>query len=198
MLRSLVGFMKDFLGTGNLKIPIILLSLTIFGPGVSLSGQSVCARYPSCEEKTELRTGISVGGIGKMGLIVELRRDNRSINFNLATFTQNDIGMAVTLRQYFGDGTTLQPFAGVGLWGAKQFSNDSNETSGASLLARIPLGVDWHLPGPPQSIGSNVALSRALYVKKSPSSIKQNENSRRIVPLPQFTYHYILRRALPH
>ena len=196
MLRSPCRSKGYLLGRKDLRIPILLLSTAMFVPSDSLSGQSVCCGQFH-EKKTELRAGISLGGIGKLGLILELRRDNRSINFDLATFTQNDLGMAVTLRQYFRDGT-LQPFVGLGLWGAKQFSDNSNETSGTSLLARAPLGVDWHLPGPPQSIGSNLALNRALYVRKSPSPIKQNENSRRIAPLPQFTYHYTLRRGLPH
>ncbi|MBH15709.1 MAG: hypothetical protein CME30_00305 [Gemmatimonadetes bacterium] len=191
MSRSSVGSIVHFLGLGDLRISILLLLTAIFGLSDTLSGQSVCCGQ-SHQERTELRAGISVGGIGKLGLTLELRRDSRSINLNLATFTQNDLGMAVTLRQYFGNGT-LQPFAGVGLWGAKQFSNDPEETSGTSFLARLPLGVDWRLPGPDHSIAGNVALNRAIYVKKSPSLITPNDNPRRIVPLPQFSYHYTLR-----
>ena len=192
MLRSPCGSKGYFLGRGDLRIPLLLLSTAIFVPSDSLYGQSVCCGQ-SHEKKTELRAGISLGGIGKLGLTLELRRDNRSINFDLATFTQNDLGMAVTLRQYFRDGT-LQPFVGMGLWGAKQFSNHLETTSGTSFLARIPLGVDWHLPGPNHSIGANLALTRALYVKKSPSQIASNGNPRRIVPLPQFSYHYALKK----
>ena len=126
MLRSPCGSKGYFLGRGDLRIPLLLLSTAMFVPSDSLSGQSVCCGQ-SHENKTELRAGISLGGIGKLGFTLELRRDNRSINFDLATFTQNDLGMAVTLRQYFRDGT-LQPFVGLGLWGATQFSKDPEIT----------------------------------------------------------------------
>lgn len=194
MPKSLGGPIIHVPGLGDLWIPILLLSTAISGLSGTLSGQSVCCGQ-SHQEGTEVRAGISVGGIGKLGLTLELRRDNRSINFNLATFTQNDLGMAVTLRQYFGTGT-LQPYAGMGLWGAKQFRRNTDETSGISFLARIPIGADWRLPGPDHSIDGNLALTRGLYVKKSPSLLPKNE-SRRIVPLPQFSYRYGLRSPEP-
>ncbi len=194
MQISLAGSIIRFLKPSELQIPILLLSTAISGLSGTLSGQSDCCG-PSHEERTELRAGISLGGIGKLGLTLELRRDNRSINFNLATFTQNDLGMAVTLRQYFGTGT-LQPYAGMGLWGAKQFRRNTDETSGISFLARIPLGADWRLPGPAHSVDVNLALTRGLYTKRSPTLLPKN-NSRRVVPLPQFSYRYSLRSPGP-
>ena len=188
MSKLLTDSRKYLLVLGSLWFQIGFALVLVVGCPNLLSGQSVCCGQ-SYQETTEIRAGITVGGIGKMGLTLELRRDNRSINFNLATFSQNDLGMAVTFRQYFGSGG-LQPFAGFGLWGAKQFSSDSEETSGTSFLVRMPLGADWRLPGLDHSIGGNLALNRALYIKKSPSLIPPTNNSRRIVPLPQFSYRY--------
>ncbi len=196
MSKLLTGSRKYLLVLGSLWLQVAFASLIVFGFPNLLSGQSVCCGQ-SYQEKTYIRAGVTVGGIGKMGLTLELRRDNRSVNFNLATFSQNDLGMAVTLRQYFGATGGLSPFTGFGLWGAKQFSNDPEETSGTSFLVRIPLGVDWLLPVLDHSIGVNLALNRALYVKKSPSLIPPNNNSRRIVPLPQFSYRYGLGRRNP-
>ena len=136
MSKLLTGSRKYLLVLGSLWLQIAFASLIVFGFPNLLSGQSVCCGQ-SYQEKTYIRAGVTVGGIGKMGLTLELRRDNRSVNFNLATFSQSDLGMAVTLRQYFGATGGLSPFAGFGLWGAKQFSNDPEEIDRNEMNGKI-------------------------------------------------------------
>ena len=128
-----------------------------------------------------LRFGVTVGGIGLVGLSFEFRWGNQSVDVNLATFSFDDVSVAVTGKQYFGGGD-VQPFLGVGLWGVTAFSQERDQDTGMSLLLRIPVGADWNFAGK-QSFGGSIALNQGLWIRHADPQ-DDTPISRRPVPLP--------------
>lgn len=136
-------------------------------------------------DDVEFRFGVTAGGIGLLGLSLEWRWGNQSIDVNLATFSFRDVSLAVTGKQYFGGGD-LQPFVGVGLWGVAVLPNDAAENTGRSLLLRVPIGADWNLSGD-HFLGTSLALNEALWIKRA-DPLDDTPVSRRPIPLPGFYY----------
>lgn len=143
------------------------------------------AQSPSGDDDTELRIGITAGGIGLVGLSLELRRGDRSIDTNLATFGFKDVSLAVTAKQYFGGGD-LQPFLGIGLWGVAASADDPTQRSGRVLLLRVPVGADWRLSGD-HFLGGSLALNEGLWIRRG-DPLDDTPISHRPIPLPGFYY----------
>ena len=133
----------------------------------------------------EFGIGVTVGGIGLLGLGFEFRWGDRSLDAQVATFSFRDVSLAVSGKQYFGGGD-LQPFLGLGLWNVTAFREDPARRTGTALLARIPLGVDWS-PASDHSLGASLALNEALWIHRADPE-DDTPISRRPLPLPGFYY----------
>ena len=145
----------------------------------------VGAQSSSTEDGMEFRLGVTAGGIGLVGLTLEFRWGDRSIDANLATFSFKDVSVAVTGKQYFGGGD-LQPFLGIGLWSVTAFPEDPTQRTGKTLLLRIPLGADWNLAGG-HSLGASLALNEGLWIQRGDPQ-DDTPISHRPIPLPGFYY----------
>ena len=159
-----------------------LLQAGLLGIGVLLAIPASAATQSSAsEEGMRLRFGVTVGGIGLVGLSFEFRWGNQSVDVNVATFSFDDVSVAVTGKQYFGGGDA-QPFLGIGLWGVTAFSQEVGRNTGMSLLLRMPVGVDWNFTGK-QSFGGSIAVNQGLWIRRADPQ-DDTPIRRRPVPLP--------------
>ena len=62
------------------------------------------------------------------------------------------------------------------------------ERSGASLVARFPIGFDWHAGGG-HAIGFDLNVNRALWVRRAGEEDPTPPNDR-LVPLPGVSYRW--------
>lgn len=131
----------------------------------------------------EFRMGITLGGIGLIGVDFEFRSGDHALDLNVATFDWNDLSISVVAKEYFGGGD-VRPFVGLGLWTVVDFSSGP---PGVALLARAPIGVDWRVNGGDHFAGLSVALNRALATWNPEDDTPING---RIVPLPALYYKY--------
>ncbi len=131
------------------------------------------------------RYGIALGGVGLVSLVFEYESGNRAIELALGTFAGRDVSLAVTGKRYVGGGS-LRAFAGIGLWGVAAFPSD--QRSGFALIARAPVGVDWHAFDR-HAAGLELAFNRALAMRR-PDPLDERGPRTRIVPLPAFHYRF--------
>jgi len=130
------------------------------------------------------RVGIQFGGISTVGLTFEAYRDNLAVDVTLGTFGFRDLGVAVEGKHYFG-GRAARPFAGAGLWAVLA---SSDPRPGLGLIARVPLGVDWHV-SEHHATGFVIGVNRALAVRR-PDPTDDRALNRRLVPLPGVYYRW--------
>jgi len=130
------------------------------------------------------RVGIQFGGISTVGLTFEAYRGNQAVDVTLGTFRFRDLGVAVEGKHYFG-GRAARPFAGAGLWAVVA---SSDPRTGLGLIARVPLGVDWHVDEH-HATGFVVGVNRALAVRR-PDPADDRALNRRLVPLPGVYYRW--------
>lgn len=130
------------------------------------------------------RVGIQFGGISTFGLTFEAYRDNQAIDVTLGTFGFRDLGVAVDVKHYFG-GRAARPFAGAGLW---MIVASTDPRAGLGLIARVPLGVDWHIDEH-HATGAVIGVNRALAVRR-PDPTDDRPLNRRLVPLPGIYYRW--------
>lgn len=130
------------------------------------------------------RYGLILGGTGFVSLVFEYESDNRAIEFALGTFSGRDLSLAVTGKQYLGG--DLRAFAGAGFWGVAAFP--AGQRAGFALIARAPLGVDWHT-FERHAAGFELNLNRALAMRR-PDPLDERPPRTRIVPLPAFYYRF--------
>ena len=135
-------------------------------------------------DSNEIRFGLTVGGIGLVGVAVEFRSGDHSIDVNLATFTFRDASVSVVGKRYFGAGDA-RPFVGTGLWGVM---GRGEERDGSVLLLRAPVGLDWRVTGD-HFLGGAISINQALAVKR-PDPDDDTPMNRRPIPLPGFYYRW--------
>ena len=130
------------------------------------------------------RYGLTLGGTGLISLVFEYESGNRAIELALGTFSGRDLSLAVTGKQYLGG--DLRAFAGAGFWGVAAFP--ANQRAGFALIARAPIGVDWHALER-HAAGFELNLNRALAMRR-PDPLDERPPRTRIVPLPAFYYRF--------
>ncbi|GMR13463.1 MAG: hypothetical protein BMS9Abin29_1673 [Gemmatimonadota bacterium] len=135
-------------------------------------------------DSNQIRVGVTLGGIGLVGVAVEFRSGDNSIDVNLATFTFHDASVSVVGKRYFGAGDA-RPFVGAGLWGVLGRQESS---SGKVLLLRAPVGLDWRVTGN-HFLGGAISVNKALAVKRSDPD-DDTPMSGRPIPLPGFYYRW--------
>ena len=133
----------------------------------------------------QARIGITFGGISFMGLLMEYRWGDRSIELNIGTWTFRDLSASVVGKQYFGPGD-FRPFAGVGLWAVLAPARNEDEQTGLAILARAPVGVDWNIDAD-HHVGAHLSLNRGLWIRRK-DPLDDFPPSSRFVPLPGFYY----------
>lgn len=131
------------------------------------------------------RYGLTLGGTSFISLVFEYESNNRAIEFALGTFSGRDVSLAVTGKQYVGGGS-LRAVAGAGFWGVAAFPPD--QRSGFALIARVPVGVDWHA-SEKHATGFELDFNRALAMRR-PDPLDERPPSTRIIPLPAFYYRF--------
>lgn len=131
-----------------------------------------------------LRIGVGFAGTGLLSLLVEYRWGGAGLDLALSTISFRDVGLYAGGRAYLG-GASPQPVAGLGLWGLVAGGEERN---GAALVLRAPIGIDWRVGGG-HSVGFNIALNRALLIRRSDPGDDEPPNSR-LVPLPALEYRY--------
>ena len=160
---------------------LLALWFSVAGPPASpLAAQSGA-------DDARVRIGVTVGGIASFGASVEFLWGSRSVDVNLATFTFNEMSLAVTGKQYFGGGD-MRPFLGVGLWGIAGSTGQEGEEVGKALLLRIPVGGDWNFTGN-HYLGAALAVNEGLWIDRA-NPADDRPISRSPVPLPGFYYRF--------
>lgn len=124
-----------------------------------------------------------MAGTGFLSLIVEYRWGNTAVEAALSTISFKDAGLYGGVRQYLGSASP-QPVMGLGLWGL--VAGGSEHRTGGALILRAPIGVDWNVSGN-HSLGFNLALNKALVVRRSDPTDTEPPNPR-LVPLPALEY----------
>tara|TARA_B100000586_G_scaffold178102_1_gene130338 strand:+ start:584 stop:1000 length:417 start_codon:yes stop_codon:yes gene_type:complete len=135
----------------------------------------------------QLRIGVTAGGIGSFGASVEFLWGSRSIDVNLATFTFNEVSLAVTGKQYFGS-ADLRPFLGVGLWGSVGSTGQDGDQAGKAMLLRLPVGGDWNFTGT-HHLGASLAVNVGLWIDRADPDDDRPINQSP-VPLPGAYYRF--------
>ena len=138
-------------------------------------------------DDARVRVGVTAGGIGSIGASIEFLWGSRGVDVNLATFSFNEVSLAVTGRQYFGGGD-MRPFLGVGLWGIVGSTGREGEETGKALLLRVPVGGDWNFTGR-HYLGGALAVNEGLWVDRADPA-DDRPISRSPVPLPGFYYQF--------
>jgi hypothetical protein len=136
-----------------------------------------------------VRIGISVGGISRVGLTVELFRNTHAIDFGLATRSFRDVSISAVYKEYIG-GRALRPFAGAGLWATIAAPTIAGERTGLALVLRAPIGLDWGFADN-HAVGAALNLNRGLTVRRSDPEDRAPMNGR-LVPLPEVYYRFKL------
>lgn len=131
------------------------------------------------------RYGLTFGGTALVSLVFEYEAHNRALELTLGTFSGRDVSLAVTGKQYVGGGS-VRAFAGAGLWTVAAFPSD--QRAGFALIARAPIGVDWHATEK-HAAGVELNLNRALTMRR-PDPLDERPPRTRIIPLPGAYYRY--------
>jgi hypothetical protein len=162
-----------------LPVTLVLLAL-LWAPSPGAGATS-----PSGPD--DVRIGISFGGISFVGLIMEYRWGDTSLDINVGTWSFRDLSVSVVAKQYFGPGA-LRPFSGLGLWMVAAPFHPPDEQAGVALVLRAPVGAEWTVADD-HHLGSSLSLNRALWIRrKDPAD--ETPPSDRIIPLPGFYYRW--------
>ena len=147
---------------------------------------AIVATHGSAQDVNDdgFRIGVGLGGTGFLSLLVEYRWGNAAVDLALSTLSFHDVGLYAGGRAYLGSASP-QPVVGLGLWGLLAGREDR---TGAALILRAPIGVDWSVTGA-QALGFNIALNRALVVRRPDPADTEPPNPR-LVPLPSLEYRY--------
>ncbi len=134
-----------------------------------------------------LRVGITLGGVGLMGVSVEwIGGGLRGVEATVGTFGFRDVSLSLVGRQYFG-GAWLRPVVGAGVWYEKSFAEGRE---GSAFLLRAPIGFDWRAHGE-QFVGIGVSVTRALVVHRSAENDPgDDEGSGHLVPIPELAWRW--------
>jgi hypothetical protein len=155
----------------------LAMAVSPLGPaGSSLNGQA---------GPEEVRIGLSFGGISFIGVILEYRWGDRSVEGNIGTWSFRDLAVSLVAKQYFGPGD-FRPFCGLGVWAVAAPYHDRGEQTGVAVILRAPVGVDWN-PDAGHYLGAHVSLNRALWIRRQDPEDHFPPSSR-LVPLPGFYY----------
>ena len=146
-----------------------------------VTGAHASAQGPDADSGT--RFGVSIGGISRLGFVVEFFHDARSIEVGVGTWSFHDVSVSTVVKQYFGAGAA-QPFVGAGLWTVAAAPGD--ERSGFALVLRAPIGVDWGIADD-HALGVALSLNRGIAVRRSDPEDERPIN-KRLVPLPEIYY----------
>jgi len=133
-----------------------------------------------------LRVGVQLGGTSFVALAVEYQEGGRSLDLTVGTWSFRDLSVSLVARQYLGV-SAMQPVVGGGLWTVLSWPGEG-ERSGASLVARFPIGFDWHAGGG-HAIGFDLNVNRALWVRRAGEEDPTPPNDR-LVPLPGVSYRW--------
>ncbi|MCJ7627124.1 MAG: hypothetical protein MUO50_01930 [Longimicrobiales bacterium] len=133
----------------------------------------------------EVRFGFSFGGISFVGLLMEYRWGDRSVELNIGTWSFRDLSVSVVGKQYFGPGD-LRPFSGLGLWAVIAPQHGTDEQAGVAILARAPVGVEWNVDAD-HHLGTHISLNRALWIRRKDPNDDLPATTR-VIPLPGFYY----------
>jgi hypothetical protein len=134
-----------------------------------------------------LRLGISLGGISTVALNVELFRNTHAVELDVGSWSFHEISMSIVYKEYIG-GKALRPFVGAGLWTVVAAPEFDGERTGASLVLRAPLGLDWSFVDR-HAVGAALNLNRGLAVRRS-DPLDDLPMNGRIVPLPELYYRF--------
>lgn len=129
-----------------------------------------------------LRLGFSLGGTGFMGVVAEWLWKDRGAELLVTTFSFHDVSISVVGKQYFG-ASWLRPVVGAGLW---FLTGGGPEGTGAALVARFPMGGDWHIAGS-NHLTWEINVARGLWVRR-PEPADDFPISTRFFPLPGMAY----------
>ena len=131
-----------------------------------------------------LRVGLTLGGIGSIGVVTEWRWEDHGVELQLSTFTFRDLGISVVGKQYFG-ASWLKPSVGAGLW---LVTGSTPEGSGQALVARFPLGGDWRVAQHHYAT-FELNVSRGLWVNR-PDPTDDAPINNRMIPIPSLSYRF--------
>ena len=154
-----------------------LISATAYVPS-TIHGQSSA-------DEDGIRIGISLGGVGTVGLLLEYFDGNRSLDLTVGTWAFQDLSLSLVMKQYVG-ANAVRPFVGAGLWLVAAKPSDGR--LGLAAVLRAPVGVDWNLAGA-HAVGAGINVSRALWVRRTDPE-DDLPLSGRWVPLPGIYYRF--------
>jgi hypothetical protein len=173
----------------HLPLRVENFTLSALGQAESLFRLSTPREADAIPERVagpeDLRVGLSFGGISFVGILLEYRWGDRSVEINLGTWSLRDLAVSVVGKQYFGPGD-FRPFSGVGLWAIVAPYGRPGEQTGFALLARAPVGVDWNVVAD-HHLGAHLSLNRALWIRRK-DPLDSTPPTARLVPLPGFYY----------
>ena len=118
---------------------------------------------------------------------MEFFRDTHAVELGIGSWSLRDLSLSAVYKEYIG-GRALRPFVGLGLWTVVAAPLLENERTGAALVLRAPLGVDWAFADD-HAVGAAVNLNRGLAVRRSDPEDDLPMNHR-IVPLPEVYYRF--------
>jgi hypothetical protein len=132
------------------------------------------------------RMGVQIGGTSLIALVLEQLDDTKSIELTVGTFSFKDLNVSLSGKTYLG-AAALRPMLGVGVWVAVVPPQDQ-ESSGAALVARVPVGLDWRV-SPGHFLGMSINVNRALWVRRTdPADAPPNA---RLIPIPDLSYRWL-------
>jgi len=169
--------MSSPISVPSVALPAAVILALICVPS-AINGQSAA-------DDSGVRIGVSVGGVGTMGLVLEFFDGNRSLDLTLGTWAFQDLSLSIAVKQYFG-AKAARPFVGAGLWLVAAKPSDGR--LGLAAVLRAPVGVDWNLASA-HSLGASLNVSRALWVRRTDPE-DELPLTGRWVPLPGIYYRF--------
>jgi len=138
------------------------------------------SRAEAQRRSDEFRVGVTLGSTAFLGLSLEYIWDQTGVELNLGTWALRDISVAVSGKQYIGQGT-IRGFVGLGIWNVTAWQE---EGLGSGLILRAPVGFELEALDN-TAIGAELNLSKALWIKRADPE-DDTPPQDRIVPLPGF------------
>lgn len=151
---------------------------------------AIPASRPLAAQEDGVRMGVTVGGSGLIGVTLEVLGRHRSLELTVGTFSFGDIGVSLAAKEHFG-ASALRPSLGAGLWlmmAPAHPEDPAAERSGLILLARVPLGFDWHMTDH-QYLTFDINTTRALWIRR-PDPTDDRPTSETLVPIPALGYRW--------
>ena len=171
---------------GTVRLPraaAVALALAVLLAGAATP---LRAQAPAPDAGEGWRIGLTLGGIATGGLTVEYFRDAWSLDVTFGTFSFRDLGVSPVLKRYLGT-RAARAYVGLGFWTILAAPADAERT-GAALVARLPVGVDWNFTHE-HYLGLDIALNRALAIRR-PDPADERPLNQRLVPLPGIHYRW--------